>query len=57
MMVYHSKVEEELGYVEENLQHLVMGILDVATNKVPRRYQRHTMGDFERVSRILHRVA
>ena len=57
MMVYHSKVEEELGYVEENLQHLTMGIPDVATDRVPRCYQRHNMGVSEQFVRIIHRVA
>ena len=57
MMVYHSEVEEELGDVEENLQHLTVGIPDVATDRVPRHYQRHTMDVSERFSRLLHRVA
>ena len=38
MMVYHSKAEEELGDLEENLQHLTVGIPDVAIDMVPRRY-------------------
>ena len=42
MMLYCSKVDEELGDLEENLQCLNMGIPDVTTNKVPRSYQRHT---------------
>ena len=57
MMVYRSEVEEELGYVEENLQHLTMGIPNVATDRVPGHYQHHTIGVFERFSRLVHRVA
>ena len=56
-MVYCSKVEEELGYVEENLQHLTVVIPDVTIDRVPRRYQRHTVGVSKRFSRLLHRVA
>ena len=56
MMVYHSKAEDDIGDMEENLQHLTMGIPDVATDRVPRRYQSHTVGVFERFSRLLHRM-
>ena len=34
-----------------------MGIPDMSTDEVPRRYQRHTTGVSGRFSRILHRVA
>ena len=57
MMVYCSEAEEELGDVEENLQHLTVGIPNVATDKVPRHYQHHTVGVSEQFSRLLHRVA
>ena len=57
MMVYHSEAEEELGDVEEKLQCLTMGIPDVATDRVPRHYQWHTMGVSEWFSSLLHRVA
>ena len=57
MMVYLFEAEEELGDMEENIQHLTVGIPDVATDKVPRRYQRHTVGVSEWFSRILHRVS
>ena len=57
MMVYHFEVEEELGDVEENLQHLTVGIPDVAIDKVPRCYQCHTIGVSEWFSRLLHRLA
>ena len=56
-MVYHSEAKEELGDVEENLQHLTVGILDVAIDKVPKRYQHHTIGVSERFARLLRRVA
>ena len=57
MMVYHSKAEEELGDLEENLQHLTMGIPNVAIDRVPGHYQHHTIGVFERFSRLVLRVA
>ena len=38
MMLYHFEAEEELGYLEENIQHLIVGIPDVATDMVPRHY-------------------
>ena len=57
MMVYRSKDEEDLGDLEENLQNLTLGIPDVATDMIPRHYQRHTVGVSEWFSRLLHRVA
>ena len=57
MMVYRSEDEEELGDVEENLQHLTVGIPDVATDRVRMHYQCHTVGVSERFSRLLRRVA
>ena len=57
MMVYCSEAKEELGYLKENLHHFTVGILDVAIDRVPRSYQRHTMGVSEWFSRILYRVA
>ena len=57
MVVYHSEANEELGDIEENLQHLTVGILDMTTDEVPRRYQRHTAGVSGRFSSILCRVA
>ena len=57
MMVYLSEAEEERVDVEENLQHFTVGIPDVATDRVPRRYQRHTVGVSERFARLLRRVA
>ena len=57
MMVYCSEAKEDLGDLEENLQHLTVGIPDVATDMVPRRYQCHTVGVSEWFSRLLHRVA
>ena len=57
MMLYRSEADEELRYLEENLQRLTVGILDMTTDEVPRCYQRHTAGVSGRFSRILCRVA
>ena len=57
MMLYHSEADEELEDLEENLRCLIVGIPDVTTDKVPRRYQRHTTGISEQFSRLLYRVA
>ena len=57
MMVYRSKAEKEIEDIEDNLHHLTVGIPDMTTDEVPRRYQRHTTGVSERFSRLLHRVA
>ena len=57
MMVYRSIAEEELEDIEENIPHLTVGILDMTTDEVPRRYQRHTTGVSGQFSRLLHRVA
>ena len=57
MMVYHSEYEEELEDLEENLQNLTVGIPNMTTYEVPRRYQCHTTGVSGRFSRLLHRVA
>ena len=43
-MVYHSEDEEDLRDIEENLQHLTMGIPDMTIDEVPRRYQCHIIG-------------
>ena len=57
MMVYHSKAKEELEYLEENLQHLTLGIPDMTTDEVPRHYQRHTISVLGWFSSLLRRVA
>ena len=57
MVAYRSKVDEELGDLEENLQCLTIGILDVTIDDLPRRYQRHTTGVSRRFSKLLHGVA
>ena len=44
MMLYLSEADEELRDLEENLQHLTVGIHDMTTDEVPRRYQHHTVG-------------
>ena len=38
MVVHHFKADEELGDLGENLHHLIVGILDVTTNDLPRCY-------------------
>ena len=57
MMVYHSEAEEELGDIEENLQHLTVDILDMTTDEVPRNYRCHRTDVSEWFSRLLCRVA
>ena len=57
MVSYRSDAEEDLGYLEENLQRLTVGILDVTTNDLHRRYQCQKEGVFGRFSRLLCRVA
>ena len=57
MMSYHSEDKEELGDLEENLQHLTVGIPDMTTNEVPRHYQCHTTGVSGQFSRLLRRLA
>ena len=46
MMIYRSKADEELRYLEENLQPLTVGIPDMTTGEVPKSYQCHTIGVF-----------
>ena len=43
--------------VEQNLEGLTADILDITIGEIPRRYQRHTMGVSESISRLLRRVA
>ena len=57
MMLYRSEADEELGDLEENLQHLTVGISDMTTDDVPRCYLCHTVGVSGRFSRLLRRVA
>ena len=57
MMLYHFKADEELEYIKENLQHLMVDIPDMTTDEVPRRYQHHTAGFSGLFSRLLRRVA
>ena len=57
MAVHRSEENEDLGYLEEDLNRLTVGILDVTTDDLPRRYQRHTVGVSGWFSRLLHRVA
>ena len=57
MVVHYSKEDDEIGDIEENLQCLTVGIPDVSTNDLPRRYQHHTTGVSGRFARLLTRVA
>ena len=57
MVAYLFKEDEELGDLEENLQHLTVGILDVATDDLPRCYQHHTVEISGQFSKLLCRVA
>ena len=57
MMLYRFEADEELGDLENNLQNFTVGIPDMTTDKVPRRYQRHTTGVSGQFSRLLRRVA
>jgi hypothetical protein len=43
--------------VEKNLEGLTADIPDMAIGEIPRRYQHHTMGVSESISRLLRRVA
>jgi len=43
--------------VEQNLEGLTTDIPDMAIREIPRRYQRHTVGMSESISRLLRRVA
>ena len=57
MMVYQPEVDEELRYLEKNLQRLTVAIPDMTTDEVPKCYQRHTTCISRRFSRLLRRVA
>jgi hypothetical protein len=43
--------------VEQNLEGLTANVLDIAIGEISRRYQRHIVGVFESLSRMLRRVA
>ena len=57
MVAYRSEADEELGYLEENLKHLIVGISYMTTDDLPRRYQCQTARVSGRFARILRRVA
>ena len=57
MIIYHSKVDKELGYLKESLQCLTIGIPDMTIDDLPRRYQHHTAGVSKQFSKLLRRVA
>jgi hypothetical protein len=48
---------EDYKAVEKNLEGLTADVPDIAIGEIPRRYQRHTVGVSESLSRLLHRVA
>ena len=43
--------------VEHNLKGLIADIPDISINEISRHYQRHTVGVFGSLSRLLRRVA
>ena len=57
MVVHHSKEDEDLRDIEENLQCLTVGIPDVSTYDLPRRYHHHTVRVSGQFARLLHRAA
>jgi hypothetical protein len=48
---------EDYEAVEQNLEGLTADVPDIAIGEIPRRYQRHTVGVSESLSRLLRRVA
>jgi hypothetical protein len=48
---------EDYEAVEQNLEGLTAGILDMAIGEIPRRHQCHTVGVSESIGRLLRRVA
>ena len=44
MVVHHYEADEELRDIEDKLQHLTVGILDISTDDLLRCYQRQTVG-------------
>ena len=56
-MLYRFEDDEEVEYLEENLQCLTVGIPYMTTDEVPRRYQCHTVGVSGQFYTLLHRVA
>ena len=43
--------------IEQNLEGLTMNIPDASIDDVPRHYQRHIVGVFSSIYRLLHKVA
>jgi hypothetical protein len=48
---------EDYEVAEQNLEGLTADISDITINEILRRYQRHIVGIFGSLSRLLHRVA
>jgi hypothetical protein len=48
---------EDYEAVEKNLEGLTADVLDIAIGEILRRYQHHTVGLSESLSRLLRRVA
>ena len=54
MATINVEEEEYLQEIEENLQRLTMGILEISIDGLPRRYQRHTIGVFGHFRMLIH---
>jgi hypothetical protein len=50
-------VAVDFNTIEHNLEGLIMNILDASIEDIPRHYQRHIVGMFASIGRLLHRVA
>ena len=48
---------EDYEAIEHNLEGLTEDVPDITIGEIPRHYQRHIVGMFESLSRLLHRVA
>ena len=57
MVIRHTEEYEELEEMETNLEHLTMGILDISTDGLSRRYQCQPLGVSGCFGGLLHRVA
>ena len=55
--IKNVEVEEEIQDIEDNLQRLIDGVLDLSIDDLPNPYQRHTIGVSRCFGRLLHRVA
>jgi hypothetical protein len=46
----------DLEVIGQNLKGLTMCVLDATMDELPRHYQRHIVGVFTSINRLLHRV-